>query len=139
VISIADGDTLTVVEGNTRRKIRLEGNDAPEGHQAHGGKSRQALAAKVFQKRVRIEPREFDKYKRVLGHVFVDDRWINADMIEEGWAWHHREYSDSAVLADTESNVRTAKVGLWADTNPTPHRGRLPVSFGAGFIGLRRP
>lgn len=42
VVSIADGDTLTVLEGTTQIKIRLEGIDAPEGHQAFGTKSREA-------------------------------------------------------------------------------------------------
>ncbi len=118
VISIADGDTLTVLVGETPTKIRLEGIDAPESHQAYGHKSREALADKVFHKTVRIEWRELDKYKRMLGHVFMDDRWVNKDMVQEGWAWHYRQYSKSEVLADAESDARTAQIGLWAGTDP---------------------
>jgi hypothetical protein len=107
-----------VLEGKTQTKIRLEGIDAPERHQAFGTKSRQAVAHKVFQKPVRVEWRELDKYGRTLGQIFVDDRWINKEMVQEGWAWHYRQYSKSEVLSDAESEARTAKVGLWADEHP---------------------
>lgn len=120
VVSIADGDTVTVLDGTTPTKIRLEGIDAPESHQAFGTKSRESIAQKVFQKTVRVEWREHDKYHRTLGHIFVDDRWVNKEMVQEGWAWHYRQYSKSEVLADAESGARTAKVGLWVDPNPIP-------------------
>lgn len=120
VVGLADGDTLTVLDGKTQVKIRLEGIDAPESHQAFGHKSREALAGKTFQKKVRIEWRELDKYNRTLGHVFVDDRWINKEMVQEGWAWHYRQYSKSEVLADAESDARTVKAGLWTDSTPIP-------------------
>lgn len=120
VISIADGDTVTVLDGNTPTKIRLEGIDAPESHQAYGHKSKEAVAGKVFQKTVRVEWRELDKYKRTLGHIFVDNRWVNKEMVQEGWAWHYRQYSKSEVLAAAESDARTAKAGLWADPSPIP-------------------
>jgi endonuclease YncB( thermonuclease family) len=118
VVGVTDGDTVTVLDRKTQYKIRLEGIDAPESHQAYGSKSREALAHKVFQKNVRVEWRQRDKYDRTLGHIFIDDRWVNKDMVKEGWAWHYRQYSKSDVLADAESEARTAKAGLWADSSP---------------------
>lgn len=56
VVKIADGDTLTVLDGsNVQHKIRLAGIDAPEKGQPFGTKARQALADKVFGQTVRVE------------------------------------------------------------------------------------
>jgi len=114
VIGITDGDTLTVVDdAHKQHKIRLEGIDAPETHQAYGNEARKALSAKVFGKEVTVESHGLDKYGRTLGHVFADGRWINNDLVKEGWAWHYRRFSKSAVLADSESIARTSRAGLW--------------------------
>jgi len=51
VVSIADGDTLTVLDASdTQHRIRLSGIDAPESRQAFGTRSRQHLADLVFNK-----------------------------------------------------------------------------------------
>jgi endonuclease YncB( thermonuclease family) len=120
VIGITDGDTLTVLSGTTSTKIRLSSVDAPERHQAYGSQSREALARKVFQKNVVIEWRSLDRYGRTLGQIFVDGRWINKDMVQDGWAWHYRRYSKSEVLEEAEREAREAKRGLWADSDPVP-------------------
>ena len=49
VISISDGDTLTVLEDRRQVKIRLANIDAPEKKQAFGERSRQSLAELCFQ------------------------------------------------------------------------------------------
>jgi len=55
VVSVADDDTITVLDSdNVQHKIRLFGIDAPERGQAFGTKSREALAAAVHEKNVRI-------------------------------------------------------------------------------------
>lgn len=119
VVGVTDGDTITVLDHSTTKKIRLLSIDAPERHQAYGTKSKEALSSKVFNKQVVVEWGETDRYGRTLGQVFLDGRWINKEMIREGWAWQYRQYSKSEVLAEAESDARTEKVGLWADSNPT--------------------
>lgn len=121
VVSIADGDTLTVLdETKTQHKIRLEGIDAPERGQAYGRQASEALGDKVFQKRVRVEWREKDTYRRTLGQVFLlDGLWVNKQLVEEGWAWHYKQYSKSEVLAEAETEARAVRAGLWQAQNPT--------------------
>ncbi len=56
VVSISDGDTLTVLDsGNTQHHIRLGGIDALESKQAFGTRSRQHLADLVFGKGLAVE------------------------------------------------------------------------------------
>jgi endonuclease YncB( thermonuclease family) len=62
VLKIADGDTLTVLDGsNTQHKIRLAGIDAPEKGQPFGTKARENLAGKVFGQTVRVEVIDIDR------------------------------------------------------------------------------
>jgi endonuclease YncB( thermonuclease family) len=44
VVSIADGDTVTVLRGREQVKVRLNGIDPPEKNQSFGTKSKDALA-----------------------------------------------------------------------------------------------
>ena len=56
VVSIADGDTITVLDTNNKQhKIRLQGIDAPEKSQAFGQKSKQSLHQLVNKKQVTVE------------------------------------------------------------------------------------
>ncbi len=118
VISIADGDTLTVLVGKESIRIRLEGIDAPESKQAFGNKAKQHLQSLVGTKEATVHPTGKDKYGRTLGEVFVDGVSLNQKMVEDGFAWHYKQYSTDAKLAKAESAAKSKKLGLWADPNP---------------------
>lgn len=118
VVGIADGDTITVLKDQTQFKIRLEGIDAPEGGQAYGTQARKALGDIVFQKDVEVRWEGEDKYNRILGDVYLGGRWINKELVEEGWAWHYKQYSTSPILAQAEAEARAQKRGLWQDAHP---------------------
>ena len=63
---------------------------------------------------------ERDRYKRILGTIYLDGRWINKEMMAEGWAWHYTFYSTDQELAKAEAAAKEAKKGLWVDPNPIP-------------------
>jgi endonuclease YncB( thermonuclease family) len=72
VVNVADGDTVTVLDANHQQhKIRLQGIDAPEKAQPFGQRSKESLSAMVFNKDVRVEWEKRDKYKRIVGKVWV--------------------------------------------------------------------
>ncbi len=51
VVSVADGDTLTVLDASlTQHRVRLVEIDAPESNQAFGQRSKQGLASLCFKK-----------------------------------------------------------------------------------------
>jgi len=120
IVGVTDGDTITALdEDNHQVKVRLEGIDAPESNQAFGNRAKQALSEKVFGKSPWIEWREKDKYGRTLGHVFVDGRHVNLELVAEGLAWHYKEYSSDVKFANAELVARRRRAGLWRDDNPT--------------------
>src|SRR5690554_2688684 len=50
VIALADGDTITVLDGKTQHKIRLTGIDAPERRQPFSRRSAEHLASFIFER-----------------------------------------------------------------------------------------
>lgn len=119
VVGVTDGDTLTLLTPEkVRIKVRLAGIDAPEGRQAFGNKAKQALSGKVFGQNVRLLVTDRDRYGRSVGEVYLQNRWINLELVSEGWAWHYVKYSDSADLAAAQAAARAARRGLWADPHP---------------------
>ncbi len=121
VVGITDGDTIRIlVPTNQEVIIRLAEIDAPEKHQAYGSKSKQVLSDKIFGKEVTVKIVSIDRYKRTVAQVFIGDRWINKEMVAEGWAWQYLQYSDSKDLIQAELVAREKNLGLWADKNPIP-------------------
>ena len=116
VVGVADGDTVTVLDGERRAqsRVRLSEIDTPERGQPWGTRARQALADKVFRRDVRIAPQGEDRYGRVLGRLYVGDRDVNREMVREGHAWVYRRYSLDAGLLEDERVAREARRGLWS-------------------------
>jgi endonuclease YncB( thermonuclease family) len=127
VISIADGDTITVLDSNERQhKVRLLGIDAPEKNQPFGNQSKQSLTGMVFGKTVVIDYNKRDKYARIIGKVLLDGNDINLEQVKRGLAWHYKQYekeqelADRSIYANGEYLARRDSKGLWADQNPVP-------------------
>ena len=120
VVSIADGDTVTVLVGREQVKVRLDGIDAPEKKQPFGAKAREHLADSIHEKTVRIVISGKDRYGRSLGTVWAGQTNINEEMVKAGLAWHYKQYSKDKRLAELEADARAAKRGLWADKSQVP-------------------
>lgn len=143
VVGVADGDTITVLdESREQHKIRLAGIDAPEKSQAFGQRSKEALSALVFRRRVEVETEKKDRYGRSVGKVWIDGRDANLTMVASGMAWHYKQYQGEQSEADrtlyslTEQEAQAARRGLWADIAPTPpwewRKTRRSSSDGSG-------
>jgi micrococcal nuclease len=136
-IQVSDGDTfkLETVEG-TKLKIRLYGIDAPEtgkidritgkiskSGQPYGEEAYRALESKILGKKAKVDIMAIDRYKRMVGIIYIDSRNINLEMVKEGWAWAYREYLDRPYISkylNTEKEARAKRLGLWQQANPQP-------------------
>jgi endonuclease YncB( thermonuclease family) len=117
VVGVHDGDTITGLDGSkTQFKIRLDAIDAPELGQPFGQASKKALSEKVFGKDVAVIAKTTDRYGRTVGHVLIDGRDVNLEMLEEGMAWHYKKYDHNTRLG----SARAARKGLWQDRAPMP-------------------
>lgn len=118
VVSIHDGDTITILQDKQQIKVRLYGIDAPEKKQDYGQKSKQFLASLIAGQVVEVEPKGKDKHKRTLGIIHYKGQDINAQMVLNGYAWAYVKYS--RMYVDQEKLARENKRGLWQSSNPTP-------------------
>ncbi len=119
VVGVHDGDTITCITPDKQQvKVRLDAIDAPELGQPHGQAAKQALSSKVFGKDVVVLPKKKDKWGRTVGHVIVNGRDTNLEMLEEGMAWHYKKFDQNKRLSEAEASARAAKKGLWQDREP---------------------
>jgi endonuclease YncB( thermonuclease family) len=123
VISIADGDTITVLRDKEQVRIRLYGIDCPEGGQAFGKKAKQFTSSMVFGKVVEVESVDIDRYGRTVALVTVFQRLVNEELVNAGFAWIYTRYCDRPICERwkvLEYEAREAKRGLWSEPNPVP-------------------
>jgi len=102
VIVVIDGDTVLFKPDHyppgsrTFLKVRLADIDAPETGQPFGEAATEALKARVLKQRAQLEIVATDAYGRKLGHLTVDARSVNADMVRRGLAWAYDSTRASA-------------------------------------------
>ena len=127
VVSVADGDTITLLDNTqTQHKIRLGGIDAPEKAQPYGQPSKQSLSDMVFGKTVTVDTDKTDRYGREVGKVLVDGMDANLEQLKKGLAWHYKAYereqtpSGRRNYAAAEKDAAAARLGLWQDAEPVP-------------------
>jgi endonuclease YncB( thermonuclease family) len=115
VVAITDGDTIKILTPAKQQiKVRLAEIDTPEKRQPYGKKAKQVLSDKIFGKQVSIVKVTTDRYKRMIGKVYLGGRYINAEMVADGAAWVYRKYSKDPELLELEHQAREQNKGLWA-------------------------
>ena len=127
VVSISDGDTLTLLDANkTQYRIRLDGIDAPERTQPYGQRARQSLAALAHGRAASADCPKVDRYGRAVCRVIVDGVDLGLEQIRRGYAWHYVKYAheqravDRERYARAESAARLTHSGLWSFSDPVP-------------------
>lgn len=125
VISIADGDTVTVLDANKEQhKIRFAGVDAPESAQPYGNAAKKYLSSLIGSKDVCVEWDKNDKYNRKVGVIRLDGKDINYEMVKAGYAWHYKKYQeeqkpeDRTLYSDAQDKAKSDVIGLWSEPDP---------------------
>jgi endonuclease YncB( thermonuclease family) len=125
VVDVSDGDTLGVLVGRTRHRVRLASIDAPEtshGRQRPGQPyaqaARKALSDLVAGRSLTLRCYEQDRYGRDVCDVpLPDGRTANRAMVESGMAWANLQgggkYLRDASLSSLERQAREQHLGLW--------------------------
>ncbi|MFH1519555.1 MAG: thermonuclease family protein [Candidatus Omnitrophota bacterium] len=127
-LEAVDGDTLKLSNG---RLLRYIGLDTPEVRiKAVDGSFTYSptpfsLEAKEFNRklvegkniRIEFDIEKTDRYGRLLGYCFVDDIFVNAKLIEEGYAvlytWPpNLKYVD--LFVESQDKARRLGKGLWS-------------------------
>lgn len=127
VVSVQDGDTLTVLDAkNLQHRVRVAGIDAPEKGQAFGHAARENLARLAAGQSVEMRCHKRDRYGREVCSVFVRARDVGLEQVRDGYAWWYRDYAREQAPGErtdysaAENEAKDARRGLWRDQHPTP-------------------
>lgn len=120
VVGIKDGDTVVVLDSlKHQTTLRLAEIDCPEKDQPFGTKAKQFTSVQIYRKQIKYIVTDVDRYSRSIAKIYYDDnKYLSAELIKNGLAWHYKRYSTSKELANFENSARFQKVGLWYDKSP---------------------
>ena len=114
VVSIADGDTVTLKADDTTHKIRLAEIDTPERDQPYGLAATSALTDLLLGHQVQVKVvKESDRYGRVIGRIFIEQKDVSAHMVKQGHAMVYRRYLSDKSLLVLEADAKSKELGLW--------------------------
>jgi endonuclease YncB( thermonuclease family) len=116
VVSVQDGDRLTVLVEKKQVRVRLEGIDAPEPGQAFNKNSRESLAKMCAGKPAEVRETGTDRFRRTLGWVTCAGVEANSEQVRRGMAWVFGRYATpTSPLYELEAYARLRGIGLWVD------------------------
>ena len=95
-------------------KIRLAEIDTPERNQPYGSKAKDVLSDLVFNKEVKAEAQDVDRYGRYVARIYVGELDVSREMVRLGAAWVYRQYLRDKSLLEVEAEAKAAKRGLWS-------------------------
>jgi len=119
---VVDGDTIKLENGE---RVRYIGVDTPETKHPYKkvqyfGKEASVFNTKLVEgKKIRLEydVEKRDKYGRLLAYVYIDDIFVNAELVKQGYArvmtirpnTRYAEY-----FKKLQDQAKEEKKGLWA-------------------------
>jgi len=121
VASVIDGDTIEI----RGQRIRLFGIDAPESSQLCerptgarwrcGQQASFALADRIGRATVSCQPRDLDRYGRIVAVCFNGKEDLKRWMVANGWAVAYRHYS-----VPEEDAARRGRTNIWSSDFDLP-------------------
>ncbi|MFB2772275.1 thermonuclease family protein [Pelatocladus sp. BLCC-F211] len=137
VVSVADGDTITVKRGSETTKIRFCGIDAPETAksgkpgQPFGNEAREKLRSLVAtaKNQVIIIPVETDRYGRTVAEVMASGKGdvevsFQEEMLKSGMARVYPAFVDKCPNKEAfklaEEIGKSKRLGIWGDSSSIP-------------------
>ena len=139
VVRVHDGDTVSVMIGRKRERVRLIGIDAPELGQVPWGRKAKKHLEELLDRSgwtVELEPdvEKRDKYGRLLAYLWTKDgRLINLEMINHGYAvlfTFPPNVKHVKELTEGQRRARELGLGIWGRDGlkeaPVDYRRRHP-------------
>lgn len=123
VVDVIDGDTIDVLQDGHKARIRYIGMDTPEPYRdgkpaCYSHEATLANKKMVEGKQIQLiaDKEDKDKYGRLLRYIYVGDTFVNAVLVQEGFARtltiepntaHKKEFAQFQVKAKEEEK------GMW--------------------------
>jgi micrococcal nuclease len=121
VVFVQDGDSIRVEIDGQEERVRLIGINTPEQGECFGDEARALMTELVAGQQVLVstDVDAYDQYGRILGYVWIDDLFVNAELVLQGAALA-RAYEPNTTLQsfldDAERIAQDAGSGMWSAT-----------------------
>ncbi|MDH3499774.1 MAG: lamin tail domain-containing protein [Acidimicrobiia bacterium] len=118
VLRVDDGDSVVVAVGGIEQKVRLIGINSPERDECLSDGARATLEDLIAGREVLLESdiEPTDQFERWLRYVWLDDRFINAEIVGRGMAIARAfepNTARQAMLETAEADARAGGLGIW--------------------------
>jgi len=121
VITVHEGDKVTILHGGRTEKIFLKDVDCPDLQQPYGMEAKRTTAAYIANRIVTLRGVQRDGKGRTTAEILLlDGRNVAHELVKEGLAWAKKDTAGGEKLAEVERLIRAERKGLWADPNPVP-------------------
>ncbi len=118
LVRVIDGDTI-VVSGDkigNETHIRVLGVNAPEKKMPFSNEAKAFLEQFVNKSIILLRDTEdTDKYQRKLRYVFYGDRFLDLEILQNGFAnsYYTQGLEYERELLDAETQARNSELGIW--------------------------
>ena len=122
VVAVHDGDTVSVMIGKRREKVRLIGIDAPEmGQRPWGAKAKKHLGGLLSRNgwmvSMEFDIEKRDKHGRLLAYLWIKDgTLLNLEMVQDGYAvlfTFPPNVKHADLLRNGQRLAREKGLGIW--------------------------
>lgn len=116
-VRVIDGDTIVMED---KSHIRLAEIDALELHQDHGMEAKHFLESLILNKEVKVNVTGSDKYGRKVAEIYLNDVWINDEIVKAGECYVYRRFASEKLYND-ELQAKANRIGIWAYNTEPPY------------------
>ena len=121
VVTVHEGDRLTIHHDGQKETMYLKDIDCPELKQSYGKQAKQVVAAFVGNRDIVVRGLTRDKRGRTSAEILLPNGHnLGHELVKEGLAWSQRAGSSHPSLVDLEELARAEHKGLWSEPNPVP-------------------
>jgi len=129
VVEVIDGDTIVVDLNGKREFVRYIGIDTPE----LNGDSPECFAVDATKANRSLVENEMvqlvgdkshrDKFNRLLRYVYVDEVFVNASLVKNGFAkaaYYYPDVSHASEFKNLEARAQVEERGMWRECVKVP-------------------
>ena len=138
-LDCVDGDTIKVLVNNEEKTVRLLAIDTPESVKPNSeieyyGKEASEYTCNKIKKAKKIvleyDPNsdKVDKYDRLLAWVFVDDKLLQTELVEKGYAkvaYLYGDYKYIDTLMAKQEKASAKNIGIWDENAKAIYEANL--------------
>ncbi len=146
VVSVADGDTITVNKDGENVSIRFSCIDAPELSQSPFGLAAKTRLREILPVGTVVTLREIgeDQFNRLVAEVYKDGESINLQLVAEGHAVIYPEYfgecaATQGAYTEAQEAAQEERLNFWNQDNPLMpwlFRSLDPAPTTCNFVSL---